>query len=263
MSNSRLYNKEFKIPQDVLNHIQKMLVLYPNADGVKRAKFNLKNGVITYQSLKRLKNFFNNIDLNNQSSKEQYELAGGNLMKNYVETTLNSERDSVKRSDSVKRDMDVDVNLGSKPYSTTTKQNDLNESNNNKNINAIAIIVNNENKFLLLKRSNEPNQWMPNKWAFVGGGVNKNEKPIDGCKREVKEETGIELNKLIKSIVLERNPDSVEHYYVSRYDGDPTNITLDLKENVKYGWFDVSEIEFLDTVPHLIETLTMIFVDYE
>lgn len=259
MSNSKLYNNKFKIPQDILNHIEKMLVMYPNGNGVKRAKFNLKNGELTYQSLKRLKNFFDNFNLDS-SSKEQYELAGGDLMKNYVESTLNNERDAVKRSDSVKRDMSVDVNLGTKAYST---RNNLNEVNNKLTKNAVAIIVNSDNKFLLLKRSAEPNQWMPNKWAFVGGGINKNEKPEEGCKREVREETGIEIDKFIKSFTIQRYPNSIEHIYVARYSGEPTNITLDLKENVKYGWFDVSEIKFLDIVPNLIEYLTIAFIKYE
>jgi hypothetical protein len=58
MANKELYNKTYKIPSDVIKHIQTILVSNSHGEGVKRAKFMLKNGVLTYQSLKRLKNFF-------------------------------------------------------------------------------------------------------------------------------------------------------------------------------------------------------------
>ena len=63
MANSQLLDKTYKIPPDVIKYIGKVLVYTPNGEGVKRAKYLLKNGSITYQEMKRLKNFLDNFDL--------------------------------------------------------------------------------------------------------------------------------------------------------------------------------------------------------
>ena len=50
MANSELINKKYNVPSDVLKYIDKTLILNPNGNGVKRAKFILKGHVLTYQS---------------------------------------------------------------------------------------------------------------------------------------------------------------------------------------------------------------------
>lgn len=47
-----------------------------------------------------------------------------------------------------------------------------------------------ENRVLLIKRKNPP---FEGKWALPGGFVEKYELPEQACKRELKEETGLEL----------------------------------------------------------------------
>jgi hypothetical protein len=122
MSNSKLYGRLFEIPQDILKYINNMIIRYPDADGIKRAKFLLNNKKITYQSLKRLKNFFDNFNTNT-NPREQYDLAGGDLMKNFVDRTLTEKRDGVKTSRKVKSDMSIDPNLGTKPTQTPNLNN--------------------------------------------------------------------------------------------------------------------------------------------
>lgn len=258
MANSELYDKTFKLPPDVLKHIERALISNPSGDGTKRAKFMLKNGSITYQSLKRLKNFFDYFKPQEQSSV-QYELAGGNLMKAFVDRVLNQERAGVKRSKELKAD--INFNPNSELNAHTASPN-LNEEKKEPKKNAIAVIVDKENKFLLLKRSDDPKQWMPSKWALVGGSVENDETPEEACKREVKEETGLEINKFIKTFSIQRKPNSIEHIFASRFDGDPTDITLN-DENTNYGWYDISEMKFLDIVPNLIEYITLTFKKHE
>ena len=115
--NSELYNKKYKIPEKILNHIKKVLILNPNGIGIKRAKFLLNNKEITYQTLKRLKNFFDYF-VSNGKNDIQYELAGGVLMKNFVESTLNSDRNAVKMSKNIKQDVMTKPNSELKPYKT-------------------------------------------------------------------------------------------------------------------------------------------------
>lgn len=258
MANSELYDKTYKIPNEILNFIQKVLYSAPNGDGVKRAKFMIKNGTITYQSLKRLKNFFDYFDKENDNIL-QYNLAGGDMMKEFVEGTLNADRSAVESGKKIKQDIHANPNSELMPYQAPN----LNEEKNNITRNAIAVIVNADNKILLLKRADNKDYWMPNKWSLVGGGVEKGDKsPTDACKREILEETGLEINNLVEIFTIKREK-SVEYLFAGRYNGDSTEIILDKNENVSYGWYSVGEIEYLDTVPHLIEYIVMTFKKYE
>lgn len=274
MANSELYNKTYSVPSDVLKYIQRVLVSYPQGNGVKRAKFILKNGILTYQELKRLKH-----DLETMTDKVQYALAGGEKMKSFIDTTLNADRSGVEREKEVKQDMVVDPNLGTKPFQAPElginednfiEGNKLaeyvdrvNEARKKLKKNALAIIVNDDNKFLLLKRGDNKEIWMPNKWSLVGGGVEKGETPEQACKREVKEETGLEIKDFIKTFNVQRNPDSIEYVFAARYDGDSTDIELDTEENSNYGWYDIPEMKFLDVVPNLVDYIQLAFKKYD
>ena len=259
--NQELYGQSYKLPDNVLKAIKSAFVSNPSGDGVIRAKNLLRNRTITYQELKRLKNFFDNFNPETEGSI-RYGLAGGDLMKNFVEQTLNTNRDAVQRSKDTRQDMNVDVNRGVKAYQGMPDLS-LNEGKEELKKNALAVIVNNDDKILLLKRSDYEDQWMPNKWALVGGGVDKGERPAQACEREVKEETDLEIDDYTKSFTIQRNPDSIEYVFACRYKGDPTDVELDMKENVNYGWYDVAEMEYLDIVPNLIEYIMLVFKKYD
>jgi ADP-ribose pyrophosphatase YjhB (NUDIX family) len=274
MANQELLNKTYTIPSDVLNYIRTTLISNPNGEGVKRAKFMLNNGAVTYQVLKRLKNFFDYF--NPQSGdRVQYALAGGDLMKAFIDKTLAADRNAVSTGKKVRQDMNVDVNQGLKPFQTPRlteakkKEKVKNEKFNIKDYdkltkNALAIIVNQDNKILLLKRSDFKEQWMPSKWGLVGGGIKKNEEPEIACSREVKEETKLDIDpkEFIERVVVQRNPDSVEHLFACRYKGDDTDISLN-EENSNYGWYDVGEMNYLDTVPNLVDYINLVFKKYD
>jgi 8-oxo-dGTP diphosphatase len=256
MANQELYDKTYSVPPDVLNSIQAALISNPNNSGTKRAKFIIRNGALTYQAMKRLKNFFDYFN-SQTGDKMQYVLAGGNAMKQFIERTLASDRVGVEQSKKVKQMYNVDPMLGTKPAQTPQ----LNEDKKELKKNAVAVIVDNDNKILLLKRGNKV-LWMPSKWGLVGGGIEKNETPKQAIEREITEETGLEIKKFIKSFSIQRNPDSIEHIFVCRYDGDPTDIKLN-EENTNYGWYDVDEMNFLDIVPNLIEYINLVFTKYD
>lgn len=264
MANQELYNKQYKIPPDVLKSIQATLVSNPQGEGVKRAKFMLKNGAITYQAMKRLKNFFDYFN-SQTDDKAQFYLAGGQLMKAFIEKTLNQDRNAVKTSKNVRRDVTNNMGSDVKAFQVNNERNVMNEDDKKekkeKTKNAVAVIVNSDNKILLLKRG-ETAPWMPKKWALVGGGIEKGETPQKAVEREIFEETGLELKKFTKSFSIERHADSIEHIFACRYNDDPTDIKLD-NENSNYGWYDVGEMEHLETVPHLIEYITLVFKKYE
>jgi 8-oxo-dGTP diphosphatase len=254
MGNSQLYGKAFPVPSEVLKGIQTTLVSNPTGDGVRRAKFILKNGTLTYQDMKRLKNYF---DHYNGENDAQYALAGGNAMKAFIDSKLGLERAVVKTGKKVRQDMSVDPNLGTRAYQTP-RLNEEDKKKEEKQKNAVAVIVNTDNKILLLKRADIKDIWMPGKWALVGGMIEKGESPEKAVAREIKEEIGLDIDKFVKTFSIQRSPVNSEYIFACRYEGDPTDISLN-EENTNYGWYDVDEMNYLDVVPNLIEYVTLAF----
>lgn len=256
MANSYLQNKQYKIPKDVLESIKSVLISHPQGQGVKRAKFILNNGSLSYESMKRIKH-----DLESSiNDKVQYALAGGNLMKSFIDRMLNSDRSAVKREKEIKQPVNTNITQAVHAYAPAAPT--LNEiKKKDKTHNAIAIIVNGDKKILLLKRGTVENGWANGKWGLVGGELKKKEKPEVGCSREIEEETGLVLSKFIKRFTIERG-DNIEHIYVTKYDGDGLNIKLD-DENVKSGWYGIEEMKFLPTVPNLMDYINIAFKEYE
>lgn len=263
--NSDLYGNTYPIPQEVLQIIYASTVKYPNSEGVKRAKNLLDTKSMTYQQMKRLKNFFDHPTGGN----EQIELAGGDGMRRYIESKLTTERSNNDRSREMKRDYSpkINSNFGVQNASiNAVHENDdktvSKEMPSEMTINATAIIFNNEMRILLLKRSSYEDQWMPNLWSLVGGGVENNEAPIEGIKREIKEETGLGVSKIIEKLVVQRSTDTIEHIYVAKYEGDVEDVQIDF-ENAGFGWFTHQEIRYLNTVPNLIDYINMAITKYE
>jgi len=260
MANSQLQGNTYQVPSDVLQGIQSALVTYPDADGIKRAKNILHEPNLSYEEMKRLKNFFDTT--NPQTEGIKYALAGGEGMRAFIEERLAQDRAGVQRSKEVTLDMRANPNSELKPFQAPRLS--INEEKKKeKTKNAIAIIVNGDNKILLLKRVDDPKIWQPNKWALVGGGIDKGETPQKAVEREIQEETGLEIKKFIKTFTIERNSDSIEHMFVCRYSGESTDIELDTSENTNYGWYDMSEMSYLDIVPNLIDYISLAFKKYD
>ena len=100
--NSELYGNEYTIPKQILDKIRAKLYITTDGEGAKRAKNLVKSGKCTYQMLKRLKNFFDEFNPS-VTPIEEFELAGGREMRNFVDVTLKKERDRTARSKNIKR----------------------------------------------------------------------------------------------------------------------------------------------------------------
>lgn len=66
-----------------------------------------------------------------------------------------------------------------------------------------AVILNAQREVLMMLRDNKPGIMHPGKWGLIGGHAERGEKPIATLIREVKEETGLKIDKKIcgKSII--------------------------------------------------------------
>ncbi len=98
--NKDLYGKSFAIPQDVIEYLhqcnQAVGEVDETTEGFKRNKDLRDNKEITYQQLKRMKNWFDNFD--GHENDTTHILNGGHYVKNWVNDTLNSMRDNVENT---------------------------------------------------------------------------------------------------------------------------------------------------------------------
>ena len=102
--NKDLYGKTFSLPEDVVNYLQQC---YDSAHGANdktegyRRNIELRDSrQITYQQLKRMKNWFDSF--NGDRNDLSYILNGGDYVKGWVDTTLNSLRNDIHQSKKVK-----------------------------------------------------------------------------------------------------------------------------------------------------------------
>jgi 8-oxo-dGTP diphosphatase len=277
--NSTLYNNTYTVPENILEYISNRLKEYSNIEcsGKKKANFILNEKKISYQNLKRYKNFFDyqtkkdynlnsdDTSINDVSEKYEYELSGGDLMRKFVDETLEKERKKIEDKKYISTELGGMYNQYNKESSQDKlkintdfnfiKESDLKLKKNNMKV-SLTVIFNREGKILILKRSNNTN-WCPNCWAIVGGKIEKKENPSNALVREVWEETGIKLNKF-KFKKLIKNKDIIEYLYLSMVDNDFVELN---DEHTEYKWATIEDIKKLDNkVPDLLEYIKYVII---
>jgi hypothetical protein len=112
--NKNLYDKTFDIPKHLLDALKEKFNAHKDnedSQGYKRNKELRKEKRATYQSLKRIKNFFDKTE--KKDNEVEYELNGGDEMKKFVEYTLNSQRVYSKSKNKRREDSGVNLIKGS------------------------------------------------------------------------------------------------------------------------------------------------------
>lgn len=277
--NSKLYNKFYKVPDNILEYISSRLNEYSDIEckGKKKANFLLKEKKLTYQNLKKYKNFFDyqtrkdynlttdDTSINDVSEKYEYELSGGDLMRKFVEQTLEDERKRLKNKKYISTELGGMYNQFNKetPHDNlkiNTDSNFITESSkkDDKKVMVVGLVVifNNDGKVLVVRRSNNTN-WCPRCWAIVGGKIEKGEIPDEGMVREVREETGIKLDKYkIKKLIKDNN--IIEYLYIGKVDNDFVELN---DEHTEYKWVSIDEIKLLDNkVPDLLNYIKYVIL---
>ncbi len=124
----------------------------------------------------------------------------------------------------------------------------------------VTCFITNENKILLLKRSDKVKS-MKGLWAGVSGIIEKDEQPLARAKREIFEEVGLDESqiKLLKSEKEMRivSPQYKNHeWLVFPFLFSSENPTIKLNwENSDYMWISADEIKNFETVPSLDKVL--------
>ncbi len=102
-------------------------------------------------------------------------------------------------------------------------------------------------KFLLLHRDNIPEITNPDKWGFVGGGVDEGETPEEAMRRECMEEVGVIPEGLT---VLGRIGISMR-FYAHLTDEEATRLVLG--EGQAFAFFSVEDAAKLNGTPRVVE----------
>jgi 8-oxo-dGTP diphosphatase len=110
---------------------------------------------------------------------------------------------------------------------------------------AVAVIFDREGRVLLLLRPKK-DRWMPSKWALVGGKLDKGETPEQALRREVAEETTLQIKSPIEFYTSKNG--EVIYFIVKSYDG---NVCIDY-EHDDFAWVYPEELTNYDVVPGLI-----------
>jgi hypothetical protein len=135
--NKDLYGNKVELPEDVVGYLKQCFDSAHGADdsteGYRRNKDLRDSKSATYQQLKRMKNFFDNF--NGNENDLPFILNGGHYVKKWVDNTLGNMRDDVSMSkdirsvvlpnqynDEHKKDNITNLNRPSKSHSTSTEK---------------------------------------------------------------------------------------------------------------------------------------------
>ena len=110
-----------------------------------------------------------------------------------------------------------------------------------------------EGRLLMVQRANEPKKGL---WSLPGGRVEQGEFLADALKREIREETGLEIEVGVLAGILEVPGDGL-HYVILDYHAVVTGDT-----RVRAGddasvvrWVPLNEVAHMECTPRFVETM--------
>jgi hypothetical protein len=132
MANSKLQGKKTNIPEKVKTHLSRIFTAYrgdETVEGYARLKNLVDKDQISYEQMKRMKNFFDNYDGGKNTTP--YLLNGGTLMKDWVDKTLKDARKNIEGKKKAMKDTGMD-NQYIKTHSKDGVKIDPHDSDTNK-----------------------------------------------------------------------------------------------------------------------------------
>jgi hypothetical protein len=101
--NKQLYDRKAKIPESLINHLNKSFEMVEgdsSVEGFNRNKELREKGIVTYQQLKRIKNWFDNYNGNKEDSP--FVLNGGDRMNKWCNHVLHHWRNTIEQGKEIK-----------------------------------------------------------------------------------------------------------------------------------------------------------------
>ena len=113
----------------------------------------------------------------------------------------------------------------------------------------VKAVILDGNKILLIKRSNKYDDFS-GAWDIPGGRINFGEEPVSGLRREVKEETGLDLKEILRPLDARTVFNDGERQIVRiTYLCKTADREIKLSdEHTEMQWFDINDlnVEFKD-----------------
>lgn len=111
-----------------------------------------------------------------------------------------------------------------------------------------ALLKNKEGKYLLIRRSLIKYPEIKGRWDIVGGRINPGTTLLENLRREIKEETNLELVDSPQLVAAQDIiPKADKHIVRLTYIGEITGeIKLDEAENDMYKWYSADELKQIE-----------------
>jgi ADP-ribose pyrophosphatase YjhB (NUDIX family) len=117
---------------------------------------------------------------------------------------------------------------------------------------AVGAIVIHDDALLMIRRAQDPGRGL---WSIPGGRVEHGEYISDALRREVNEETGLEVDvgPLVGILEVVGEPHYVIHDYACTLTSDATPTAGDDVDEVR--WVPLDDVHTLDCTPRFVETM--------
>lgn len=118
-------------------------------------------------------------------------------------------------------------------------------------LSVMAVVQRPDTKYLITQRKDDK-AWGPGAWEFPGGAVLAGEEPEAAAKRELQEETGIDVDEIMPKQIFSykrEDPNEGNNYFMLLYkfdlNADEINVAIQAEEVENYKFADKHEIEEL------------------
>lgn len=133
---------------------------------------------------------------------------------------------------------------------------------NTQKVSVSAVIFNDQNEILLVKRSFN-DDFLPGVWEMPGGGIDFGEEPEDAVVREVKEETGLSIDTTSSSIISVFSyfhPQTVWHveliYLCNLHKESQVILSF---EHTEYLWVKIEELQKVELSDLMKKNILVVF----
>jgi 8-oxo-dGTP pyrophosphatase MutT (NUDIX family) len=114
----------------------------------------------------------------------------------------------------------------------------------------VGALIRDPDDRIFVQRRSAGRRLFPECWDVVGGAVEDGESLLDALRREIAEETGWQLRRVLARVAYEgwmaHGLRHIESDYVVEVDGDLSSPELEWDKHTEFAWISVEEVSLLD-----------------